>query len=432
MSALELMIWSMAVGTMVAVVLAGLIDFAIVRSPGAAQGVVYHAAAMLFVVLLSGIPRAIFPDLSQQRLQVAQVLIGPFCSALGNYWIRGWLAAHQRDRFMEVSLRLSALATPPLGLACLTLPAGQQLPAAAFICLANSVLVLWLGVRGFLLGDRLALGIALGCLLMLPAVAGLYAMAMGLPGIGVGLQALFALSAALCVAVIGLMLWQRNRHERRARPDDAGPSQFDPVTKLYSGISLVRKLIKAQRRRRRTRREGALLAVMVFDTDRVLAQASTSGLNEMFIHLATRIQRQVGVVNPVGRYYDHCFITLVETIHSPAWLRTLGLRVASSLRRPMEITALDGQRVEIRADVGVGVVHLSREHADVEDILHDAQRMAEAARGMRSRAAMLDPHTGEVVPVEHANLGPRRHGNPAQVPHADKTLARTLAKPGRA
>jgi hypothetical protein len=140
-------------------------------------------------------------------------------------------------------------------------------------------------------------------------------------------------------------------------------------------------------------------------------------VNDVFICIATRIQRQVGVVNPVGRYYDRCFISLVETIHSPAWLRTLGLRVASSLRRPMEVMTANG-RLEIKVDIGVGVVHLSRGAAPVEDILHDAQRMAEAARGMRSRAAMLDPSTGEVVAVEHANLGPRRHGNPHLVPHA--------------
>jgi len=135
----------------------------------------------------------------------------------------------------------------------------------------------------------------------------------------------------------------------------------------------------------------------------------------LLVAIAGRIQRQVGVVNPVGRYYNHCFISLVETIHSPAWLRTLGLRVASSLRRPISVTALDGERIEVRADIGVGVVHLERSHSQVEDILHDAQRMAQAARAMRSRAAILDPATGEVVPVEHANLGPRRHG---QVPHA--------------
>ncbi|MBX3654301.1 MAG: diguanylate cyclase [Ramlibacter sp.] len=424
MSALELMIWSMAVGTIGAVVMVGLTDFVTVRSVGAAQGTLYHLSALTFVVLLSGIPKAIVPDINLQVLHVAQVLIGPFCSALGNFWIRGWLAAHQRDRFMSVSLQVSAMATPILGLLCLTLPAGQQLPAASILCLANTVLVLWLGVRGFLLGDRLALGIAMGCLLMLPAIIGLYAIAMGMPGIGPGLQALFALSAAACVAVIGTMLWQRNRHERRTRQEDASPSQFDPVTKLYSGIALVKRLIKAQRRRRRTRRDGAVIAVMVFDTDTVMGQAGVGGLNEMFIHLATRIQRQVGVVNPVGRYYDRCFITLVETIHSPAWLRTLGLRVATSLRRPIEVTSAVGQRIEIRADVGVGVVHLSRQHAAVEDILHDAQRMAEAARHMRSRAAMLDPQTSEVVPVERAQLGPRRHGHPAQVPHAIKTVVR--------
>jgi hypothetical protein len=134
--------------------------------------------------------------------------------------------------------------------------------------------------------------------------------------------------------------------------------------------------------------------------------------------MATRIQRQVGVVNPVGRYYDRCFVSLVETIPSPLWLRTLGLRVASSLRRPVEITTASGERIEVKVDIGVGVVHLSRRRAAVEDILHDAQRMAEAGRRMRSRAAMLDPGSGEVVAVERANLGPRRRGHIALVPRA--------------
>jgi hypothetical protein len=128
----------------------------------------------------------------------------------------------------------------------------------------------------------------------------------------------------------------------------------------------------------------------------------------MFMCIANRIQRQVGVVNPVGRYYERCFVLLVETIPSKAWLRTIGLKVASSLRRPMEVMTATGEQIEITADIGVGVVHLSPEPAAVEDILHEAQRMAEAARGMRSRAAMLDPASGDVVPVEQADLGPRR------------------------
>jgi hypothetical protein len=64
--------------------------------------------------------------------------------------------------------------------------------------------------------------------------------------------------------------------------------------------------------------------------------------------------------------------------------------------------------MEIKADVGVGVVHLSRGPGAVEDILHEAQQMAQAAREMRSRAAILDPATGRILPVEQADLGPRR------------------------
>ena len=128
----------------------------------------------------------------------------------------------------------------------------------------------------------------------------------------------------------------------------------------------------------------------------------------MFIGLAGLLQRQVGVVNPVGRYYDRCFVCLVESIDAPVWLRTLGLRVACSLRRPMEVGSSDGQRLEIHPDIGVGIIHLTPQEAHLDDVLHDAERMAEAARGMPSRTAILDPASGNVVPVEQAQLGVRR------------------------
>jgi hypothetical protein len=156
------------------------------------------------------------------------------------------------------------------------------------------------------------------------------------------------------------------------------------------------------------KRDGAVLAVMVFNVDRLRAQVGPRGVNEMFIGLAGRIKRQVGVVNPVGRYYDRCFVCLVESIDAPVWLRTLGLRVACSLRRPMEVGSSDGQRLEIHPDIGVGVVHLTPQEANLDDVLHDAERMAEAAQGMPSRTAMLDPATGAVVPVEQAQLAVRR------------------------
>jgi hypothetical protein len=61
----------------------------------------------------------------------------------------------------------------------------------------------------------------------------------------------------------------------------------------------------------------------------------------------------------------------------------------------------------VQADIGVGVVRLAPGWVELEDVLDDAQRLARAARAMRSRAAMRDPPTAAVVPVEQASL-PRR------------------------
>ncbi len=415
MSAQELTIWSMALGAIAAVALARVADLVARPSVSQAQGVAYHTAVFLLVLILSGVGRQVAPGTDPELMQVARVLAGPVCVGLSDLWIRSWLNAAQRDHTMSAALRGSALLLPLAGLACLALPRGQQLPAAAGISLFGGLLTLWLTARAWRLGDPLAGVMTLGCLLTLPAIAGLYAIAMELPGLGLSLHGAVALCSALCNGFTGLVLWRRDRHERRTRIGHDTPLQFDPVTQLHSGASLVHKLIKAQRRRRHTRRDGAVLAIVVFDVERIVEQAGAAGVNEMFVCMASRIQRQVGVINLVGRYYDRCFVSLVETIQSPAWLRTLGLRVATSLRRPMELTSRSGHRVEITADVGIGVVHLLPGAAAVEDILHDAQRMAEAARAMRSRAAIRDPSTGRAIPVEQADLGGRRRNRAHRV-----------------
>lgn len=417
MSRLELIIWSMALGAIAAVALARAADLLVRPSRSQLRAVAYHGTVFLLVLILSGVlQQAGVP--AGRPLHVAQVLAGPVCGGLANFWVRGWLNAHQRDRIMFQVLQASAWAVPLAGAACLALPLEQQLLAAAGVSLLGSTTTLWLTVRAWVMGDRLAAAMAAANLLLLLALAGLYALSLSPGAVGIGWQAVAAACVAIGNGIAGYVLWRRERHEWKTRQADGRLAQFDPVTRLHSGVALVRKLIHAQRRRRRTRRDGAVLAIMVFDLDKVAAQAGSAAVNEMLIAIASRIQRQVGVVNPVGRYWERCFVSLVETIHSPAWMRTLGLRVSTSLRRPIEVTGLDGRRIQVRADVGVGVVHLSARQAPVEDILHDAQRMAEAAREMPSRAATMDLFTGEVVPVEEANLGPRRHGHASLVPHA--------------
>lgn len=408
MSLPELAIWSAAAGAIALVVMFGLADYAMGRRMAALHGAMYNAGALFFVLVMSGVAAALLPPGFAPQLRIAQVLAGPLCVLAGDFWIRAWFGARQRDRIMDVGLVAAGTLIPALGAAGLfVLPVQHQLPAAAGLVVLNTVIVTWISVRAWLLGDGLALGIAIGSVVMIAAVCGLYIVALGVP-MSTGLQALLAFASAVCVAVIGIMLWQRNQHARRVRMKQEVHSQYDPVTKLPGGLPLVQQLLRAQKRRRMTRREGAVIAVLLFEPDRIRAVAGVSALNEAYVHLAQRLQHQVGVVNPAGRYWERCFVVLVEAIRSPASLRTMGLRVAASLRKPMEVTASDGSVMQLRLDIGVGVLRLDREHAEVEDLLHEAQELAEAARDFASRAATRDPASGLVMPVENAQLGPRR------------------------
>lgn len=402
MDAATLMMWSMALGGIAAVMLACAADLLARPSASRLRAVIYHVSVFVLVLVLSGVLRQV-GSTDPARLHVMQVLAGPVCVGVSNLWISGWLRASHRDRFMASALGASALLLPLAAAAALLLPHEQQLPAAAATALLGGSLTLWLTLRGWRMGDPMALVMAAGCLITLPAIGGLYLLAMDMARLGTGVQAVLALCAALSNGMTGLVLWRRDRHEWRAL-HDAAASTLDPVTRLHSGTELVRKLLRAQQRRRRTGREGALIAVIVFDVQRIATHVGTGGVNEMWMALAARLQRQVGVVNPVGRYWDRCFIVLVETIPSRGALRTLGLRVATSLRQPVEVTGLNGERMRVWADLGVGVVHLPTANGEVEDILDEAQRLAEAARQMRSRAAIYDRKRGEIVAVEQADL----------------------------
>lgn len=424
MNTLTLVTWSMALGAIVAVAGARLLDWLVRPSTTQLRAVGYHASVFLLVLVESGVLRqAAHP--AAERLHVLQVLAGPVCVGLSNFWIQGWLGAARRDRLMSAVLGTSAVALPLLGAAALALSREHQLPAAAALALGGSALTCWLTFRAWIIGDRLALWMAAGCLFTLPAIGGLYALAMRVGGLGAAAQAGIALCAALCNGLTGAALWQRERHERRTR--DPGASMLDPVTRVHGSTALVQRMVDSQKRRLRTRRDGAVIAVIVFEPERIATLAGSPALDEVWMALAARLQRQVGVVNPVGRYWDRCFVALVETVPSAALLRTLGLRVATSLRQPVEVTGRDGGTLSVRVELGVGVVPLAPGHPEVEDVLDEAQRLAQAARSLPSRAAVADPRTGAAVAVEHAH--PRARASRA-FPRAGRGGA-ALERPGR-
>ncbi len=413
MGTLSLTMWSMVLGAVAAVALARLGDLLARPSSTPLRALAYHLSVFLLVLVESGVLGAV-GHVSVERLRVLQVLAGPLCVGLGNFWLHAWLAAAERDRAMAAALRLSAFVLPLAALALLAAQPEFQLPAAMLLSLAGCGLTSWATVRAWTIGDRLALVMAAGCLLTLPAIGGLYLLAMG-PGQAGAVQVGTALAAALGNALTGRALWRRMLRRWRTR-ESAGVPAIDPVTQVHSSAVLVQRLVAAQKRRRRTRHEGAILAVRVFEPERIVAQAGARGLDEVWLALAARLQREVGLVNSVGRYWDRCFVAFAEAIPARSWMRTAGLRVSFALRQPMEVTGRNGEPVRVRIDYGVGVLHLPVQHAEVEDVLDDVQRLAVAARQLRSRAATQDPDSGEPVPLEEAALDhrPSRPSPPAR------------------
>ncbi|RZJ01106.1 MAG: hypothetical protein EOO54_27135, partial [Haliea sp.] len=109
MRALELVIWSMALGAIAAVGLARVASLAMRPSVSQALAVAYHAVVFLVVALLCGLLTSLLPRLGGEPIHVAQVLAGPLIVALANFWIRGWLSAPMRDRITSTALYASAI-----------------------------------------------------------------------------------------------------------------------------------------------------------------------------------------------------------------------------------------------------------------------------------------------------------------------------------
>src|SRR5687768_6721995 len=103
LSSAEMMLWSAGAGAIGLVVLLALADTLYSRTRAALQTLAYLALCWLFVMLLCGLPAAIWPGL-KEPLGIAQILCGPLCAAMGSFGASQWLSAHQRDRLMKVSL----------------------------------------------------------------------------------------------------------------------------------------------------------------------------------------------------------------------------------------------------------------------------------------------------------------------------------------
>jgi diguanylate cyclase (GGDEF)-like protein len=159
----------------------------------------------------------------------------------------------------------------------------------------------------------------------------------------------------------------------------------DPLTGLPNRALLFERLVSAMNRSRRT---GALIAVMYIDLDTFKAVNDTFGHrigDEVLVILAQRLTAHLRPGDTVARLGGDEFAVLCDDIADEAHLEPIADRVLDAFRLPFDVST---GPVEVRASVGIGIGDWT---ATPEDILDDADTaMYEVKRRGGGRHAPLD------------------------------------------
>ncbi len=402
-----------------------LINAALTRSIAGVQAAVFILAASGFLAACSGLLGAFVPQLSPSVLSLLVLASGPIAGAMSSLGLIQFLRAHQRDAIVQRGMWVVMLSSSISVLSVFWPNYTQALQTVALVISACSLVAFWLVLRAALLGDRFAWPMAIAAVAMLVAVLALYGVALRVIDKNLGLQALGSAAAAAYLVGCAVAVWRRNTEFLRMRKALSMHREKDLLTQLWTGAALVKRVDKTIARARRNRKETAIICVQIFNSHQLRQELGNNAVEQVVFSLAARIRQSVGSSTEVGRYDDSSFVVIIESVEKSSLLRSLGLRIASAVRRPFVLNPYTTSPREFQADVGVGVARLpaskdvrsvrrSTVTADTsysfdsmgmaQEAMHEASELAQKARAFNSRAAILDSYTRKSIQLENAEL----------------------------
>jgi GGDEF domain-containing protein len=467
----ELITWCLLLGAMLMLIIVCATEYVRHRARWSLESGAYILALGLVSLCMSGVAQEWFGREYAGQIALMLGLTPPLSMALGTLGMRNWLRTRGREQFADITLVVcfvlccamvvwSLLFPPPVdGVGNPIVPPVWTQPAHATLALSWGVT--WFGViastfaslRVALHGDNRAWLMFAACLLNAPVPLILSLKIF----FDYHVFAAWVLPAMVMQGVAAWLIlrnaWERHRivfNANRILEDNRG---IDPVTRLPHGGALVSQMEQAYTRAHKLlRHRPVVVAVQLFNADDILKESGENGWNQVVLATLARIRRVVSPADLVGRYYGGCFVIQINSRVTPQYLRGLGLRLASSARRPVTPrTPPSGFESDepIETDVGVGLFWCD-EVGDLTMALHEAERAATVAQGLRSRAAVVLKPRGEALAVERAlgesklknslrerlargfRRGPLRKASPSTVGDATQPLARAVPTAGQA
>lgn len=342
-----------------------------ISDPATLDRFLAHVAALVSVLLaylLFSILGILRSPSSQRRALALLAALAALVIALG------WALAPQQ------SLMLSLAAAALLGFAAL-----------AF------------SLRSAQRGDRLAWVAVAGVLFMLVAIAGLSWMALDRAHVPWQAHAVTALAGTAYLATMTSVLWIRYSYLIELNQAMAYGPSYDPVTRMRSN-SETSNMVNAVFRHYRD--QPVPLGVIVVSIANLYVLEKLYGLaavNHALFVCAGRLRRTVPAHVEMGRLGEDGFLLLMRNCHHTGDLIHLARRVQAVLTRTvalnttLETGAAGSQQTRWVAEVGLGVLRVSKSDARASSAVGLGRGMSRAALGYPSRIAWYDETSGEIV-----------------------------------
>lgn len=418
MSSLHIALWSCVIGVYLTCLALSVTHSVLARNRAGWQAAGFVTGAALFVASVTGLLHALAPQAWTPVLDKLRIVSGPLSAASGAFLLAEFLRARRRDALVQRGLMAVAWASLAFVVCGFMADTTLALNIVAVGVIASALCTTGLVVRAAMLGDQMAWWMALATVAMVWAVLGMYSLALGT------VSASWSWAIALCVVFYWmgstLIVRQRNMQYLRMRRALEHDPNKDLLTQLITGHALVSLVSTCIRRAKRSRKEMAVICVEIYNTPSLQKEFGAHALEEVIYTLAARLNKTAGAVVPVGRLTDTSFLVILGSLKQTSQLRTMGLRLATNARRPYVLHPFSANTRDFRADIGVGIARVSAASSGVQhdqtsfgnshtsgstdEALHDAAELAQWARTVASRCAIVDGITRRPVAVEEANL----------------------------
>ena len=385
MNTTELVIWSAMLGALVTLASFAMVDALIRRSIASWRAFVFVAVTGTVCVLLTGLIQTLLPNLPQSLVHVLQNSLGPLAGALTLSYLGLWLGRATEDRVVRLSIACGTLglvlASATMAILTLTSKPDQWHDLLTITALINALAVLpptVATVRAIALGDRLARGMVVANVLLAGMVAGLYARALHIQGLGTGTW-IFTAICTVAFFMLGTYLGlRRDRINRKLERLASLAQGNDPATGLPKGSMLLSKVDDAIWRSARMNQDCTVICVYLRNLYELAETAGHNTDQQILSAVSARLRRAIGFSHVMGLYHPRCFVIVISTYSQTRLVDKTIQRLRYLLTKPLQVEGLDDTSHSFVPRIGIGQMPITVDNADPATVIEQAEHLAMA------------------------------------------------------